>query len=143
VSVGIPEPAPPTGAAGDSAQRRDETGPLKAGLASVGMRHLERSKLVVLGLATKEASEASPTDWRYERELATSLLTDTRLYRLAAEQGGLDNLAGILKDLEIVLLQASMAEESDTTALPQIQRLIRKRDLVDKMDVVRTSGLVP
>jgi hypothetical protein len=114
-----------------------------AGLLSVGTRHLERSKLVVLGLATKEPSGAELADWDYERELAASLLNDTRLYRMAAEQRGLSSLAGVMRDLELVLLQASLAESSDDSALPQIQRLIARRGLVEKMDVVGTTGLVP
>jgi hypothetical protein len=117
--------------------------PLRAGLATVGMRHLERSKLVVLGLATKEVDAASATDWNYERQLATGLLNDTRLYRIAAEHRGLTSLANVMKDLELVLLQAAMAETTDRNALPQIQRFIQKRGLVQKMDVVGTTGLLP
>lgn len=117
--------------------------PVAAGLQSVGLRHLERSKLVVLGLASKEPDANPAADWAYERELASALLADTKLYRLAAEARGLQSLAGVMKDLELVLLQASMAQESDDTALPQIQRLIRTRALVEKMDVVGTTGLVP
>ena len=120
----------------------DDT-PDHAGLVSVGARHLERSKLVVLGLATKETAGSELSDWAYERELATSLLNDTRLYRIAAEQRGLTSLAGVMRDLELVLLQTSMVEAGDDTALPQIQRLIRKRGLVEKMDVAGTIGLVP
>jgi hypothetical protein len=119
-------------------------GPLaQAGLMSVGTRHLERSKLVVLGLAAKEPAGSELSDWAYERELATSMLNDTRLYRIAAEQRGLTSLASVMRDLELVLLQASMAEATDETALPQIQRLIRKRGLVEKIDVMGTIGLVP
>ena len=117
--------------------------PVADGLRAVGLRHLERSKLVVLGLATRDTDPGPSADWAYERELATALLADTRLYRLAAESRGLESLAGVMKDLELVLLQTSMAKESDATALPQIQRLIRRRGLVEKMDVVGTSGLVP
>lgn len=121
----------------------EDGAPMQAGLLSVGTRHLERSKLVVLGLAAKEPSGVELADWEYERELAASLLNDTRLYRMAAEQRGLSSLAGIMRDLELVLLQASMAESTDDSALPQIQRLIARRGLVEKMDVVGTTGLVP
>lgn len=108
-------------------------------LASLSAEHFERSKLVVLGLATKDAATPSG-DWNYERELASTLLNDTRLYRLAAEDRGMDTLAGVLRDLEIVLLQTSLTESDDPEALAQIQRLIRKRDLVGKMAVVSTTG---
>lgn len=118
--------------------------PVQAGLTSVGLKHLERSKLVVLGLAAKETTEAvDDEDWSYERELASALLNDTRLYRLAAEERGLTSLAGVMKDLELVLLQTAMAETTDRSALPQIQRLIQKRGLVQKMDVVATTGMLP
>lgn len=107
-------------------------------LLSISERHLERSKLVVLGMATKDATH--PADWEYERELAGSLLNDTRLYRLTAEQRGMTHLAGVLRDLEIVLLQTSLTDERDSDALAQIQRLIRKRDLVEQMETVNTEG---
>lgn len=132
-----------TGANVADATGTEEGLPIQAGLLSVGTRHLERSKLVVLGLATKEPSGAALADWEYERQLAASLLNDTRLYRMAAERRGLNSLAGVMRDLELVLLQASMAESTDGSALPQIQRLIARRGLVEKMDVVGTTGLVP
>ncbi|HEY0876378.1 MAG TPA: zf-HC2 domain-containing protein [Vicinamibacterales bacterium] len=135
-----PSHATPATAAADASQ---EALPINAGIASVSASHLERSKLVVLGLANREPGEDEPSDWAYERDLATSLLNDTRLYRMAAEQRGLSSLAGVMRDLELVLLQTAMAEDTDETALPQIQRLIRKRGLVEKMDVVGTVGLVP
>jgi len=103
--------------------------------------HFERSKLVVLGLVTKRPEELKASDWAYERELATGLLNDTRLYRLAAEDRGLARLAGVMRDLEIVLLQTSMTDDRDPSSLQQIQRLIRRRDLIEKMDVATTTGL--
>ena len=98
--------------------------------------HFERSKLVVLGLATKDAAGERGSDWAYERELASSLLDDTRMYRLAAEGRGLTDIAGVMRDLEMVLLQTSMTNDADPSALRQIQRLIQKRDLLEKMDAV-------
>ena len=113
------------------------------GLRSAGARHFERSKLVVLGLADRQSADASPSNWAYERELATSLLNDTRLYRIAAEERGLTGLASMMRDLELVLLETSMAEESDAEALGQIQKLIRKRGLIQKMDTVASAGMMP
>jgi hypothetical protein len=103
--------------------------------------HFERSKLVVLGLATKDAEHVNAADWTYERQLAASLLVDTRMYRLAAEERGLRSLAGVMRDLELVLLQTSLTDETDPSSLPQIQRLIGKRDLLQKMEAVGTTGL--
>lgn len=112
-------------------------------LTSVSEQHFERSKLVVLGLATKDPAASSGSDWDYERQLATTLLNDTRLYRLAAEERGMKTLAGVMRDLELVLLQASMSETPDAESLAQLQRLIRRRDLITKMEVVSTAGLAP
>ncbi len=112
-----------------------------AAFTAMTEEHFERSKLVVLGLATKSPDDVNAADWAYERELATGLLNDTRLYRLAAEDRGLDKLAGVMRDLELVLLQTSMTDDKDPSSLQQIQRLIRRRDLIEKMDVVTTTGL--
>jgi hypothetical protein len=112
-----------------------------AAFRTLSEEHFDRSKLVVLGLATKDTRTGKPVDWDYERSLATSLLNDTRMYRLAAEDRGLTALAGVMRDLELVLLQTSLTDETDPDSLPQLQRLIRKRDLLEKMDVVATTGL--
>jgi hypothetical protein len=128
-STAVPHPTPAIATSKDAA------------FAAMTEEHFERSKLVVLGLATKDPAHEAPADWAYERELAVSLLDDTRLYRLAAEDRGLDSLAGVMKDLELVLLQTSLTDAKDPSSLPQLQRLIRRRDLIEKMDVVTTKGL--
>jgi hypothetical protein len=111
----------------------------QAAFAALSEQHFERSKLVVLGLANKDPKSASEADWAFERGLASNLLSDTRLYRMAAEERGMKTLAGVMGDLELVLLQTSLAEAPDPTALAQIQRLIQKRNLVTKMDVASTG----
>ena len=111
--------------------------------AELSEEHFERSKLVVLGLTTKDAEHATSRDWTFERELASTLLADTRMYRIAAEDRGLESLAGVMSDLEVVLLQTSLTNETDRSSLAQIQRLIHKRDLLEKMEVVNHIGLAP
>jgi hypothetical protein len=103
------------------------------------LEHLERSKLVVLGLATRDP-HARVQDWQYERALAGTLLTDTRLYRQAAIQDGATDVARVMRDLETVLLEASMSDRTDAAALERVQRLIAKRDLLMKMQVMATAG---
>ena len=126
------EPAiPPIVGAGNPGPDRDPA------LSALSDQHFERSKLVVLGIATKDARQA---DWAYERQLAGTLLSDTRLYRVAAEERGMQSLAGVMRDLELVLLQTSMSEQRDTASLEHLQRLIRRRDLITKMEVVHASA---
>jgi putative zinc finger protein len=107
-------------------------------LREVAAEHIERSKVVVLGLAMRDP-RAQPDDWEYERRLAGSLLSDTRLYRRAAQQKGMNDVAHVLGDLETVLLEASLSDNTDRGALERVQRLISKRDLVVKMQVVAGS----
>jgi hypothetical protein len=132
-----------SGAVGTATQANGvalERGENDAAFVAMSEKHFERSKLVVLGLTTRDARDTSGLDWAYERQLASSLLTDTRLYRLTAEQRGMKTLARVMGDLELVLLQTSMSDNPDPDTLEQLQRLIRKRDLVTKMEVV-TTGL--
>jgi len=109
---------------------------LKVGTAE----HLERSKLVVLGLATRDPQHTTAADWQYERQLAGNLLSDTRLYRLQAQDRGMTDVARVMRDLETVLIEASMADKPDRDTLERVQRLITKRDLVVKMQVVASSA---
>jgi hypothetical protein len=108
-------------------------------LREASAEHLERSKLVVLGLAARDP-RARSEDWQYERALAGALLTDTRLYRQAAIEGGAADVERVMRDLETVLLEASMSDRRDRAALQRVQRLIAKRDLVVKMQVVAAAG---
>jgi hypothetical protein len=107
-------------------------------LASAAEQHLGRSKLVLLGLLSKDA-EAPDDDWVYEQALALSLLPDTSLYRLAAEEQGLTRLVDVLADLELVLVQASAGDGRDDETLERVQRLIRRRDLMVKMDLLEAQ----
>lgn len=121
-----------------------EAGTAKAGHTDRALRegsveHLERSKLVVLGLATRDP-HARARDWQYERALAGTLLSDTRLYRQAAMQDGASDVERVMRDLETVLLEAAMSDTADRAALERVQRLIMKRDLVVKMQVMAAAG---
>lgn len=128
-------PIPSTEPFSAAAPRRAEADPA---LATISEQHFERSKLVLLGLTTKDAQ--APESWAYERDLAGALLNDTRLYRMAAENRGMTRLAGVMRDLELVLLQTSMTDQTDAGALARIQRLIRKRDLLEQMDTVTVAA---
>jgi len=102
--------------------------------------HLERSKLVVLGLAARNAQQTRAADWQFERQLAGSLLAETRLYRLTAQERGVTDVARVMRDLETVLLEASMSDGRDRASLERVQRLISRRGLVSKMQIVTTSA---
>jgi hypothetical protein len=109
-------------------------------LREVSAEHLERSKLVVLGLATRDPQQTRAADWQFERQLAGSLLAETRLYRLTAQERGVADVARVMRDLETVLLEASMTDGHDRGSLERVQRLIARRGLVSKMQIVATSA---
>ncbi len=108
-------------------------------LRAVSAEHLERSKLVVLGLATLDPKRTRAADWQYQRRLAGTLLDDTRLYRQAAQEHGMTDMAHVMRDLETVLIETSMSDTSDREALARVQRLITRRDLVVKMQLVSAN----
>lgn len=127
--------SPPEGTTAAPPASEPDGAAIQAAFTLLSEQHLERSKLVVLGLANKDARRARREDWEYERELASDLLTDTRLYRMAAEERGLKTIADVMRDLELVLLQTSLAAQPGPEDLAQIQRLIDKRDLVTKIEL--------
>ena len=108
-------------------------------MRAVTAEHLERSKLVVLGLTALDARQTHAADWQFERQLAGTLLDDTRLYREMAQERGLDDIARVMRDLETVLIETSMSDSTDRDALARVQRLIAKRDLVVKMQLAATN----
>jgi hypothetical protein len=135
-----PAAPPEVAAARDPAAAPEPRANPDRSLREVTAEHLERSKLVVLGLATRDPERTSAADWAYERQLAGTLLTDTRLYRLQALDRGMSDVARVMRDLETVLIEASMSEPSDGEALERVQKLITRRDLMVKMHVVAANS---
>jgi hypothetical protein len=138
VRMAANQTAAPASAAGGAA---NEQAVARRSLVQHSEEHFERSKLVVLGLATRDPRDTRPADWAHERELADTLLPDTRLYRLAAEQRGMTGLARVMGDLETVLLETSMSDDSDPQALQRLQKLIARRDLMVKLNVIGSAGI--
>jgi putative zinc finger protein len=130
----------PAGETAASTQAATTTARPDRALREGTAEHLERSKLVVLGLVARDPSHTQSADWQYERRLARTLLSDTRLYRQAAAERGANDVARVMRDLETVLLETSMSDGADRDALERVQRLITKRDLVVKMQVVAGSA---
>jgi hypothetical protein len=116
----------------------DETGrpsDRPTGSREAAIEHLDRAKIVLLGLASKDAGAESVDDWSYERSLAASLLPDTRLLRLTALEEGDGEMASLLNDLEILLLQASFSADPDRSTLSRLQRYINRRDLLVRTEL--------
>ena len=125
----------------DPATPADRRGPAgeRQAFAALSEEHFERSKLVVLGLATKDAERATSA----RLGVRAPARVDAADRHAALSAGGRGSRADVARRrharLELVLLQTSLTDETDPASLAQIQRLIHKRDLVEKMDVVTTS----
>jgi hypothetical protein len=113
--------------------------PADSSLREATTEHLERSKLVVLGLTALDPKQTHAADWQYERRLAGTLLDDTRLYRTMAQERGMTDVARVMRDLETVLIETSMSDSTDREALSRVQKLIAKRDLVVKMQLAAAN----
>lgn len=121
----------------DAVQVSGEEDPADARQRSreAAIEHLDRAKIVLLGLANKDAGAVSVDDWSYERSLAASLLPDTRLLRLTALEEGDGEMASLLSDLEVLLLQTSFSAEPNRETLARLQRYINRRDLLVRTEL--------
>ena len=97
--------------------------------------HLERSQMVLVELTHAETS--GELDISAERQLADDLLASNRLYRQTAQQMGQANVAGVLDELERVLVE--LARGPSTVSMQQladIQQRIESQGILFKVKVV-------
>jgi anti-sigma factor RsiW len=97
--------------------------------------HLERSQMVLVELA--HAETRGELDISAERQLADDLVASNRLYRQTAQQMGQENVAGLLDELERVLVE--VARGPSTVSMQQlgdIQQRIEALGIVFKMKVI-------
>lgn len=124
-----PVPAPPAPASPLSGPVRE-----RILLVAVGA-HLERSRLVLMELSN--ADPQASADISSERRSARTLLGDNRLYRQAAQRSGEPALAGVLDELERVLIDvAHRPDELPPAELGELQRRIAERGLLLKVRVL-------
>ena len=94
--------------------------------------HLERSQMVLVELA--HADTSGELDISAERQLADDLVASNRLYRQTAQQMGQANVAGLLDELERVLVE--VARGPSTMTMPQladIQQRIESQGILFKV----------
>lgn len=108
-------------------------------IADAGGSGLERARLVLAGLAGKDANDS----WSLERGMAARLLPEVTLIRQAAAQRGRSDLEDILMDVETLLLQASYAETDDPETLARLRSMIDRRDLLMRLSLAAGSASAP
>jgi hypothetical protein len=97
--------------------------------------HLERSQMVLVELA--HAETRGDLDISAERQLADDLVASNRLYRQTAQQMGQENVAGLLDELEPVLVEVARGPSTvSMQQLADIQHRIEALGIVFKMKVI-------
>jgi hypothetical protein len=100
--------------------------------------HLERSQMVLTELAN--ASAAGPLDISFEQERASDLLGENRLYRQSADGAGDALVAGVLEDLERILLEIEHAPSRiSPTELEELRLRLRADGLLFKLRVLGSN----
>jgi hypothetical protein len=126
---GLQKPSPKQVAGIDSGVRE------RVLLVAVG-DHLERSQMVLVELANAGAPAKGRLDISYEQQTAEDLLESNRLYRQTAATNGDLATAGLLDDLERVLLEiAHSPSEVSAHQLEELRRQIEDRGILFKVKV--------
>jgi len=101
--------------------------------------HLERSQVMLTELAN--ASAAGPLDISFEQERAADLLDENRLYRQSASSAGDTIVAGVLDDLERILLEIEHAPARISPAdLDELRLRLRAEGILFKLRVLDSNG---
>ncbi|HYP08769.1 MAG TPA: hypothetical protein VER03_21230 [Bryobacteraceae bacterium] len=96
--------------------------------------HLERSKMLLVELANADPNQK--IDWFDQREVAEDLVYTNRLYRQTAMTAGAGRVAGLLEELERVLIEiAHSPEELQGVRLRNLRERIRNEGLIFKIRV--------
>ena len=97
--------------------------------------HLERSQMVLVELA--HAETRGELDISAERQLADDLVASNRLYRQTAHQMGQQNVAGLLDELERVLVEVAHGPSTvSMRQLADIQQRIESQGILFKVKVI-------
>jgi len=97
--------------------------------------HLERSQMVLVELA--HAETRGELDISAERQLADDLVASNRLYRQTAQQIGQANVAGVLDELERVLVEVARGPSTvSMQQLADIQQRIEAQGILFKVKVI-------
>ncbi len=126
-TVGVETPGP--AAAKDLSERI-----LQASL----LDHLERCQMVLTDLS--HASGGRVIDIAADQSWAQELIAENRLYRQSALRVGKVGIAGVLDDLERLLLEIANSPSSiSSVELTDIQKRIESQGLIFKLRVIGTS----
>ena len=123
-------PGAPQAATADADAHRSEV------LLTAVSDHIEQSQLVLVELANAEPQDAA-LDVSLERTAADDLVSAGRLYRETARQTGDLELAALLDDLELVLVEIARGPEAlSAQQLEDLRAQIDQQELIFKLRVL-------
>jgi len=100
--------------------------------------YLERSQMVLIELAN--ANPKGPLDISAEQERAADLVGESRLYRQTAEHAGNVRVAGMLDDLDRVLLEIAHAPSRlSPRQLQELRRRLKDEGILFKIRVLNSN----
>ena len=102
--------------------------------------HFERSQVVLAEIENSDSGKAGGMDFAYERSQAEDLLDANRLYRMTAVANGDMAAAGLLDDLERVLMDIAHSPEQVTREqMEGLRARIEDQGLTFKVKVFSTG----
>jgi hypothetical protein len=130
-----PRAAQPSAAAATPITNGDAAAVRERVLAAAVGDHLERSQMMLVELAHAETRDE--LDISAERQLADDLVASNRLYRQSAQQMGQDDVAGLLDELERVLVEVARGPSTvSMRQLADIQQRIESQGILFKVKVI-------
>jgi hypothetical protein len=103
--------------------------------------HLESSQILLMELAnTGETENPETIDISFERQRATELVGQNRLYRQTANRAGETALVSVLDELERMLIDiANSSENLDWNEFTNLRRRIEAQGVLFKVKVLNTN----
>ncbi len=131
--------SPPTG--GDLGKNQ---APIQQSVLLVALGdHLDRSELVLLEMQHAQAipeGRVNSADISTQQQYAEDLIADNRLYRTVAAQEGDASTAGVLEDLERILMEiANSPSKLDEKELESLQKRIEDKGILFKVRVIGSA----
>jgi hypothetical protein len=105
--------------------------------------HLDRSQMVLVEMQHAQATtgdKLNEADISAQQQYAEDLIADNRLYRQVAAQQGDTGVAGVLEDLERILMEiANSPSKLDEKELEDLQKRIEEKGILFKVRVIGSA----
>lgn len=134
---------PRAGVAAPGVTVAEKQGPVKEKILLVALGdHLDRSQMVLMEVSHAQTVPGvmPNADITSQQQFAEDLISDNRLYRQTALQVGETGVAGVLEELERVLIEiANSPSKLNSKQLEELQKRIEKEGILFKVRVIGST----